>query len=107
MALYGLASNDPLSITGLIVTILFVFKGIAGYALINYKDWAVKLAMVEAWLGIGVCLVTMLVLPFFGYSFTIRFELILIIPYLVRLWKIKSQWEENRFEQQEKLGTSG
>lgn len=92
---YGLETNDPKSITGLFICFLFVFKGIVSIGLWTEKDWALELGIVDAILGIVVCSITM-VLPFTGSdtSFSFRLELVLLIPYLIKLLNIRSKWKE-------------
>lgn len=85
LALFGLESNDPLSIIGLIVSFLFILKGFAALSLWTEQDWAIQLALVDAIIGILVCCIVMLVLPFLlpdlGFKSSLRLELALLIPY--------------------------
>jgi hypothetical protein len=64
IALYGLETNQPLSIIGLLLCVLFLLKGAVAYGLWTEKDWAVKLGIVDAIIGIAICCFIMLVYPF-------------------------------------------
>ena len=101
LALFGLESTNPLDTIGLIVSTLFLLKGIAAFALWTEKDWAIRLATIEAFLSIAVCVFVMLIYPAIdtsrGYSMSLRLELALIIPYLLKLQKIKPVWEKPSF----------
>lgn len=96
LALFGLESNDPLSAVGLVISFLFILKGVAAVSLWTEQDWAIHLALVDAIIGIIVCCIVMLVLPFLmpdaGFSSSIRLELALLIPYYLKLKKIKRLW---------------
>jgi hypothetical protein len=105
LSLYGLSTNDPMSALGLTVTAIFFIKGVAAFALWTEKDWAINAGQIDAFIGICVCLVVMLFLPFisetntgetktFNIGFSFRIELLLLIPYLVKLGRIKSKWKE-------------
>ncbi len=61
--------------------------------LLRQQDWAVKLGIADALLGIGVCTAVMLYQIFNAYPFDLRLELAALIPYLVSLLKIKDGWQ--------------
>ncbi len=97
LSLFGLRADTALSISGSIVLAFFVFFGIIGLGLWTEKDWAIKLAKIGAIVGIIFCAFMMLVYPFLtsknGLHFTVRLELILLIPYFLKLRKIEAKWE--------------
>lgn len=100
ISLYGIETQKTLSLTGLFLLALFALKGTVSFGLWTEKDWAIKLAIVDALIGIVVCSIVMLALPIFakssGFNFSLRLELILLIPYLLKMQKIKTEWEERR-----------
>lgn len=99
ISLYGLNTSNPMSIIGILATALFGFKGIAAFGLWTEKDWAITLGKIDAVVGIAVCVVVMLLLPIFsksGFNLNFRLELILLIPFLIRLQKIEIQWNDYR-----------
>ncbi len=93
LALYGLESNEPLSFTGISLIMLFALKGMVAFGLVNKKDWAVQVAIVDAIAGIAVCIFTMMYPLFFGGGFSLKLEVFLLVPYLIKMTKIKADWE--------------
>ena len=59
------------------------------------EKYAINLAMADAILGIVICGVVMMY-PLFdgqnGFKVNFRLELILLIPYLVKLVNLKAKW---------------
>ncbi|MGS2727149.1 hypothetical protein ACU8DI_11120 [Psychroserpens sp. BH13MA-6] len=95
LAFYGFETNEPFSLNGLIVIAIGILKGITAFGLWFEKDFAVKIGKIDAIIGIALCGISMLVLPFLqeGFNITIRLELLLLIPYLFKLNKIQKEWE--------------
>jgi hypothetical protein len=98
LSLYGLETMRPISLTGIFITILFALKGIVAFGLWTEKKWAVNLATIDAIIGIIVCVFVMAILPFISNSnemnVSLRLELIPLIPYLIKMRKIKIEWLE-------------
>ena len=94
LSLYGLETNEPLSLIGITITALFIIKGITAFGLLKEKDWAIKIGIADAAIGIVICTLIMLY-PFINSDakFSLRLELVALIPYLLKLLKIKTQWE--------------
>jgi hypothetical protein len=96
LALFGFETTEPLSLVGLGLTFLFALKGFVAYSLWMEKDWAIQIAEIDAYLCIAICVLSMIFFPFSytenSYSFKLRIELFLIIPYLLKLRKIKLVW---------------
>ena len=111
-SLYGLESTTFFSFLGVFLNSIFFFKAITSYGLWMEKDWAINLGIIDAVLGILVCIVVMVVLPFVSYEdgtnkLNIRFEFFLLIPYLYQLIKIKNQWENfNEISKQSVIPTA-
>lgn len=95
LSLYGINANHPYSMTGLLIGFLFLFKGIVAYGLWFEQKWAVQAAIVDAIIGIAICLIMMAIIPFTTptISFTIRLELIPLYFYLKKMQNIKNIWE--------------
>jgi hypothetical protein len=102
LSIYGLTTSDPLSIPGLFLTAVFILKGVLALGLWSEKDWAIKLGMVDAILGIAVCVFTMVIYPLLynesGFHVTFRIELAVLILFLITLNKIKNDWEKIAIE---------
>ena len=94
LALYGLETNEVFSPIGIIIATVFVIKGITAFGLLKEEDWAIKIGIVDAIIGIVICTLVMLY-PIVNSNakFSLRIELIALIPYLLKLLKIKTQWE--------------
>ena len=94
LAFYGFETNEPFSLTGLIVISVGLLKGITAFALWFEKDFAIKIGKIDAILGIMLCIVSMLAIPFLQetFSITLRLELALLIPFLIKLNKIEKTW---------------
>ncbi len=95
LAFYGFETNEPFSLNGLIVIAVGVLKGFTAFALWFEKDFAIKIGKIDALIGIVLCGISMLVLPFIqdGFKMTIRLELVLLTLYLIKLNKIQKEWE--------------
>ncbi len=100
ISFYGLNTNQVFTVVGIILTFIFILKGIVSYALWTEKDWAISLGSIDALIGIVICLYVMIVEPFTKsnglFSINFRLELILLIIFLIRLQKIKTQWMNSK-----------
>jgi hypothetical protein len=95
LALYGLESNDGLSVIGISLTLIYLFKGIAAYGILKRTNWAITIAIIDAILGIIICMAIMLYSAIYLINnFNFRLELVLLIPYLIALIKINKSWAE-------------
>ncbi|WP_055436827.1 hypothetical protein [Lacinutrix algicola] len=94
ISLYGLEETNPHSLIGLLIIILFIYKGVTSYGLLFEKDWAIIWAKIDAVFGIFFCVFSMFVLPFLieEQGVVIRLEIALLIPYLLKVDKIKTAW---------------
>jgi hypothetical protein len=97
LSFYGLKTNQPFSLIGLIIISLALFKGFTAYSLWFENDNAINVAIVDSILGITLCSMSMFAFPFLGdensFEFSFRLELVLLVPYLVKLNRIKKEWE--------------
>ncbi len=96
LGLYGIETFEPISYTGLLLIGVFLFKGIIAFGLWTERDWAILLGQIDAIIGIVICFFVMFVLHFiddrYGFIMPLRLELILLIPFLIRLRKVKDEW---------------
>jgi hypothetical protein len=99
LSLYGLDTNTSLSLAGFVLVFLFSLKGITAYGLWTEQDWAIKVAKLDAGIGILFCIANM-----FGFSsfiindiqqirYSFRLELFVFIPYWRFLSRIQAEWE--------------
>ena len=101
LSLYGLDTTQPFSSIGILLMLLFTLKGIVALGLWTEKRWAVNLAIIDAIVGIVICLILTFASPLMtvdeghvGFSF--RIELLILIPYLLKMRKIKPDWMERK-----------
>lgn len=96
LAVYGLESTNPLSIIGIIIISIILLKGVAAFALWIEKDWAIILGQIDALMGIAICIFIMGIYPFIhiknGFNVSFRLELLFLIPFYIKLIKIKKSW---------------
>ena len=94
LALYGIETTEVFSATGLLLTGLFVFKGLVALSFWMGKRSAILWAITEALLGILVCAWVMVSAAMDDQpQLSFRLELLLLIPYLIWLFRIKHSWE--------------
>lgn len=96
LSLYGIDAHHPYTVPGLIISFLFIYKGIVAFGLWFEETWAPLAAIIDAIIGIAVCIVMMILAFVFpdNLSFTLRLELIPLYFYLVKMYKIKKIWEK-------------
>ena len=98
LSLYGLETNHPISFTGILLMAVFLLKGLASYGLWAEEDWAITVGFIDAIAGILICLFVMFGLPYLypadGFKSTFRLEILLLIPYLMKLKSIRPEWQK-------------
>ncbi|MVN92022.1 hypothetical protein [Mucilaginibacter aquatilis] len=94
----GLATNEPLSITGFAVMLILAFKGWVAYGLWTEKEWAVRWAKLDAILSVVICVATTLTSLLTPGNLNLRLEFILIIPYYFKINNIQYDWENFELE---------
>ena len=100
-SIYGIQSDGLFSLLGLLSTISFIIKGIAAIGLLTEKNWAVRMAIIDGFLS--TCLAAYSLIfhiwiwdgNFSGFN--LRLELLLIVPYLIKMIRIRKDWEVNRY----------
>lgn len=97
VSLYGLESTDRTSFITLAVVMLFAIKGAASFGLLFEKDWAIEVGLIDAILGIIVCLFVGVYAMFSmgGIITSFRLELIFLVVYLLKLLKIQAVWKKS------------
>jgi len=96
LSLYGIETNKPISIMGLVLIAIFLYKGISAFGLWTGKKWAIEVARIDAILGFIICVFSFLIIPIISDSesigFSFRLEILLLIPYFLKLNKIQKEW---------------
>jgi hypothetical protein len=95
LSLYGLETNEPISLLGILLVILFGFKGLIAYTFLKEKRIAVILAIIDALIGIFICFLLMVFHLKIKESVNVgfRLELIILIPYLFYMVRIRNKWQ--------------
>jgi hypothetical protein len=99
LQLYGYSASDSLSAIGIALFLLFLLKGIVAYALWFEKDWAINLGLIDAAIGIVICITSMFGISFMpGHpgSFNFKLEIVFLVPYLIKLSRMDAQWRRAR-----------
>jgi len=91
ISIYGIESNS-MSMMIISLACIFLLKGFVAFGLWTEKSWAIELGMIDALTGITLCGLMMILSIYQGTVFTFRLELLALIPYLLKLKKIKSKW---------------
>lgn len=105
LSLYGFETYNPLSLIGIVVTILLTYKGVVSFGLWMGKPWAPDAGLIDAAVGIVSCCFSMFVLPFIveGTGIMLRLELAALIPYLLVMRRIKPDWLDADLDEQKSL----
>ncbi|MRX40673.1 hypothetical protein GJU43_15405 [Flavobacterium sp. LC2016-23] len=95
LSLYGFTSNSAYTGTGLFIIAIAAFKGFAAYSLWFEKPNAILIGKIDAVCGVVICIASMFILPFTTRDghIQIRLEILLLIPYYIKLNKIEYEWD--------------
>lgn len=100
--LYGMQTYEGFSLLAIFIKALIIFKGVTAFGMWTEKNWAINFGIADATIGIVICVVMMFLQPLFEivngtFMFNFRFEILFLIPYLIKCLKIRKRWE-NRVE---------
>ncbi len=93
ISLLGLTTNQPISLIGVSLILLFSFKGVVAFALWTEKVWAIGLAKIDAVISIVICFLVMAYSLFVLHSFSLRLELIVLFLYYYKMNQVQYDWE--------------
>lgn len=94
-SIYGIKATHIYTLYGLMTSCLIIYKGIVAYGLWFEQKWAPQAAIIDAVIGITICIM-MMILPFIlpgANTSNLRLELIPLYLYLVKMREIKQTWE--------------
>jgi hypothetical protein len=74
------------------ISAIIISLAVSAYGLLFGKSWGLNTCLVTGYGGAAICLGTMAYSNFSGNSLTIRLELLVHVPYLMKLHKIKPLW---------------
>jgi hypothetical protein len=97
LSIYGFETNTPLSGVGVFIIAILIFKGFTAYSLWFEKQNAMTIGKIDAVTGIIICAASMFIIPFTSESesshFDLRLEILLLIPYYLKLNKMEYEWD--------------
>jgi hypothetical protein len=100
ISLYGIETNEPLTLIGIALMLLYGFKGVVALNMWVEKKQAIQLAIIDAYVGIAICVFVVIVLPLIQFQdelhLNFRLELVALILYLIKMKKIKTEWEDRK-----------
>jgi hypothetical protein len=98
ISIYGIESYGILTLSGLIGSVIMIFKGFTAYSLWFEKDNAILLGKIDAIAGIVICIAMMVLSPILeDGNFSLRFELLFLIPYYQKMNKIEYFWHNKQY----------
>ncbi|MGM5631629.1 hypothetical protein O2K51_12070 [Apibacter raozihei] len=92
LSMYGIDSQQG-NLSTLVIFITFVFNGIVAYMLWFGKRMAIRIAFINIIWTFLLCLTSMYVNYHYNSEFRIRFELICIIIFFIKIREVKFKWE--------------
>lgn len=95
LSIYGFSSNSAYSGTGLFIIAIMLLKGFAAFSLWFEKPNAIIIAKIDAIVGVAICIASLFILPFSTANghFSLRLEILLLIPYYIKINKIEYEWD--------------
>lgn len=95
--IYGMETSDRYTPLALFITAMLLFKGFTAWSMWTEKDWAINAGIIDAAVGILICMVMMFIEPVFDNTgeknnINLRYELIFLIPYFLQCLKLKNIW---------------
>ncbi|WJS92958.1 hypothetical protein NYQ10_12760 [Flavobacterium johnsoniae] len=93
LSLYGFSSNTAYSVIGIFIIAIMTLKGFAAFSLWFEKDNAISIAKIDAIVGVVICVASMFIAPREDGHFPLRLEILLLIPYYIKINKIEYEWD--------------
>lgn len=94
LEIYGIKATTLHTTAGVVVSFVFLLKGLVALLLWFEQSFAIVLGLVDASLGILLCTgFSSLIYRTYEPGITFHLELIALIPYLVYLIRVKKKWE--------------
>lgn len=90
---YGIDATVTRSFPGILLTFIFCLKGIASIALLTESDPGIYLGLADGIIGIVLGLGSM----FINSAAMFPPELLLLIPYVVKLYQIREKWVDDAY----------
>lgn len=95
LSFYGFSTQSPFSFTGILLILVFLYKGFVAYSLWFEKDNAITLAKIDVAIGVILCILSMVLMPLIdsiGFKITFRLEIIVLLLFYHKINKIEYEW---------------
>jgi hypothetical protein len=93
-SLYGLSETGTIASPIVLFTmVLFIAHGVCAYGLLFGESWGLRSCILLGYLSVMICFGTMFMSVLERGAMTLRLELIVFIPYLIQLRKLRSVWD--------------
>ncbi|MFD1605829.1 hypothetical protein ACFSJW_04435 [Flavobacterium artemisiae] len=95
LSIYGFSTNNAYSGVGFFIIAIMLLKGFAAFSLWFERPNAIMIAKIDAIVGVAICIASMFILPFTTANghFSLRLEIILLIPYYLKVNNIEYEWD--------------
>ena len=91
--IFGLSFvGSPFHPMALLIQAILLALAASAYGLLFGRAWGLKACLATGYLGVVLCVLTTLYSIFVVGSFTLRLELLIQIPYLMRLHDMRPHW---------------
>lgn len=80
--------GSALAIMPLFISTLIFINGLCAFGLLFGKAWGLNACLIYGYIGASLTIISM----FSATGILIRLELLIFIPYLIKLHKIKGKW---------------
>jgi lipoprotein signal peptidase len=90
---FGLSTNNPKSLIGIFIIFVLLLNAVSAFSILFENKDAIIITKLNVIIGIAVCLISMIVLPILSksYSFSPRFEILLLILIYKKLKQIEGE----------------
>jgi len=99
VSIYGMSTDDSFSLMGLLIHSIIFYKAFTAYTMWTEKNIAMTLGIIDAIIGLIICVMMTIFYPIFElvgdgtYEINLRIEILFLIPYLIKCWKLQKPWK--------------
>lgn len=92
--LFGLSAYGSISSPmAIFLMLLFIALAVSAYGLLFGRAWGLMLCLALGYISLAICIATTIIALATQPGINIRLEIVVLIPYLIRLHKIKHKWQ--------------
>lgn len=91
--IFGLKyQGSPFAPMAILISTIVLSLSVSAYGLLFGKNWGVNACLITGYLGMAICIFTMVYYGVTEHLIEFRLELLLQIPYVRKLHKIRTDW---------------